>query len=189
MCAYEQAAVPSLFLLVRLIDRHGRRRNNIFVVEIGHHGNDAPWLGADADELDDPVGPPQFAVHRVLPWIEHLCEALTDDDHAFGTVLVAVVEVATLLNRHSERIEESRRYRPELCAEILTVRASGALRGKLEADVQAPIVTPGSAEARTHVLDSRQRADPTLHLAIELIHLFGCPPIRHHRKIQCQNVC
>src|ERR1700683_2690885 len=42
MCAYEQAAVPSLFLLVRLIDRHGRRRNDIFVVEIGHHGNDAP---------------------------------------------------------------------------------------------------------------------------------------------------
>src|SRR3984885_4036431 len=171
MCAYEQAPVPSLLLFDRLIDRHRRRRDNIFIVEIGYHGDDSPWLGADADKLDDPVRPPQRMVHRVLPWIEHLCKTLSDDDHTFGAVLVGVVEVAALLNRHTECVEESRRYHPELSAEVLTVRTSGALRGKLKADTQAPIVTPGSAETRRHVLHSRQRADAALHLAIELIHL------------------
>ncbi|HTF61879.1 MAG TPA: hypothetical protein VK638_04115, partial [Edaphobacter sp.] len=62
-------------------------------------------------------------VHRVLPRVEQLGEALTDDHHAFATVFVGVVEVAPFLNRHPEPIEETRRYHLELGSKILSVRA------------------------------------------------------------------
>src|ERR1700723_568001 len=110
MRAHEQAAVPSLLLFARLIDRHGRRRNDIFIIEIGYHGNDSPWLGADADKLHHAVGPPQLTVHRVLSRRGRLCKALWDNDHPFGSLHVPVVEVAALLNRHTEGVEEARRY-------------------------------------------------------------------------------
>src|SRR5215471_2772123 len=116
-------------------------------------------------------------VHCVLPGVEQRGKALTDDDHAFGTLFVGVVEVAAFLKRHTECIEESRRYHAELGSKVLTVRALRALRGELKADAQAPIVTPGSAETRRHVFDSGQRTDAALHLAIELIHLLRRLPV------------
>ena len=58
--------------------------------------------------------------------------------------------------------------------------AGRAVHREREADAQCPGVAPWNAEAGRHVLDSRQRADPALHVAIKIAHLLGGSPIRHH---------
>jgi hypothetical protein len=77
--------------------------NDVLIVEIGHHRNNPPRLIADADKLHHPVRPPHRAVHRVLPWERALRQTLADNHHALRTVLVAVVEVTPLQNRHAKR--------------------------------------------------------------------------------------
>ncbi len=46
-------------------------------------------------------------VDRILPRVERLGKALTDDDHAFRAVPVAVLEVATFPKRHTERVSKN----------------------------------------------------------------------------------
>jgi hypothetical protein len=105
--AHEQTALPS-FLVGRLVHRHGRRRDDIFIVDIRHHADDLPWLGADADKLHHPVRPPQIAVQRFLPGKQRLRNAPADDHHALRSVPVGVPEIAAFQNRYSQRFEESR---------------------------------------------------------------------------------
>ena len=62
--ADEKTAAPA-FLVGGLIHRHSGRRDDVFIVNVGHHADDAPWLGADADELHHRVCPLQVAVHGV----------------------------------------------------------------------------------------------------------------------------
>ena len=115
MRAHKEPAIPS-FLLYRLVHRHRRRRNDVLVVEIWHHGDDAARLGADADEFHHAIGPPQLAVQRVLSGIEQVGQALADDHHALRAFLVAIVEVAAR-NRARQRCQR------------IPARRSGTWRG------------------------------------------------------------
>src|SRR6266566_6837630 len=92
--AYEHAATPA-FLVGRLVNRHGRRRYDVFVVNIRHYTDDAPWLRTDADEFHDWVCPLQVPVHGVLTGKQLFCNTLTDDDDAFGAITIAVPEIPT----------------------------------------------------------------------------------------------
>ena len=152
--AHKQTASPS-FLVRRLIDRHGRGGDDVFVIDVRHDGDDAPGLLADADELHHRVGPAEIAIERLLPGKEFLGHALADDHDAFGAFAVGVSKIAALDNGHAEGFEESGRYGTEACAQItLTVLSGCTIHGKDEIDVQCPGIAPGNAEAGRHVLDS-----------------------------------
>src|SRR5581483_2996299 len=118
MGAYKQPAAPS-FLIDGLIDRHRGLRNDVLIIEVGHHSDNAARLRTDADELDHPVGPPHGVIHRVLTGVKHLRKALADDHDALVAFLVPLVKVAAIENRNTHGGEESRRDGAELRAELV----------------------------------------------------------------------
>ena len=186
--AHEEAARPS-FLVGGLVDGHGGRRDDVFVVDVGHDADDAARLIADADELHDTVGPAQLAVQSGLAGEERVGEALADDDDALGAVLVGVAEVAAFDDGKPHGSEEVGRYRAELGAQIvLTVLARGSLGGEGEADVQTLLVAPGNTEAGGHVFHSGQGCDLALCFVIEVTHLLGRSSIGDDGKIHGENV-
>ena len=108
--AHEQTALPS-FLVGWLIHHHGRRRDDIFIIDVGHHADDPPRLGTDADKLHHRIGPAQTAVQRRLPGKQHLRNALVDDHHAFRAFLVGISKIAALQKRVRPRFRKIRGIR------------------------------------------------------------------------------
>ena len=78
--AHQQTALPSL-LVGRLVHHHGRRRDDVLVIHIGHHADDPPGLLANADKLHHSVRSAQLAVQRILPGEQRLRQALAHDHH------------------------------------------------------------------------------------------------------------
>src|SRR5690606_37053426 len=94
-------------LLERQIHRHRRFRDEILVVDIRHHADDAPGPLADADELEDRVRPLELSVERLLVGEHALRETLAHDDHLLAVDTVIVREVAPGEKRNAERGEEA----------------------------------------------------------------------------------
>src|SRR6185503_8997370 len=111
-------------------------------------------------------------VQRILPRVQQVGQALADDHHTLGTILIAVIEVASCDNRNAKGRKESRRNRAELRVVILSVISTSALCRKSEVNVQPAVIPPRRAEARRNVLHTRYCTHPPQHLTIEVLDLL-----------------
>src|SRR5262249_4462506 len=106
-----------------MIDRWRRFRYDVLIIDIGRDADDSPWALADADEVHDRVGPHDVAIEGILSGKHALRDALTDDDDRLAAAAVIVVEVTAFDDGHTERSEETRRDRVQLCHRIFFVSA------------------------------------------------------------------
>ncbi len=181
--AHKQAAIHP-FLIGRLVHGHGRGGDEVFVVHIGNHGDDAARFVADANKSHDRIGPAQSTIYGILAGEELFGDALTDDDDAFGTVAIAVIEIAALQDGQAESFEESGRDGTETRAGIiLTVFARGALDGERKLDAERTRIAPRDAEAGRDMFDAGNGGDTMLNITIEVADLFGGASVGHCRQI------
>ena len=176
-------------LVERRVNREGRFRHDVLVVEVAHDPDDAARLGAEVDELADGIGEHHAAIDDFLIGEHAAGDALADDHDRFAAAPIAFVEVASGDQGDAQRVEEAGRHGPELGARILfTVGAHVPFGGELEPGPRVADVTPGHRGAHRHAIDARHRGNPVQHVAIEREGLIGCPARAHHRDVERQDV-
>ena len=186
--AYQEAAAPA-FLIDGLVDGHEGLGNDVFVVEVRDDADDAAGLWTDADELDDAVGPAQFAIEGGLAGKERVGDAFADDDDALGAILVGFAEIAALEQGHAQGVKEAGRDGAEAGAWIfLAVFALGSVDGEHHADGEGAAVTPGNAEAGGDVFDAGESSDVARDVAVELVDLLGRFAVGHDGEIDGEDV-
>ena len=160
-------------LLDRVIHEHARRPVDAFIVDVCDDADDAPGIGADADEPHHAVGPHQMTIDRILSRKEPLRERGADDDHAFGCrCRSASVKSRPDEERNAESREKAGRHRSELATGIVFSRNAGqALDGELKSAAEIPGIAPGHGAADCDAFDARHRREPSLYFAIELADL------------------
>src|SRR6185369_900621 len=126
-CVDEQAAAENVHTIVSevirhltegMIDRERGSGNDVFIVYVSRHADDAARTGADTDERHDGIGPHNVAIERVLAREHALCHGLADDDYRLASTAVVVVEVASLNQGDAESGEESWRHGTKLGARV-----------------------------------------------------------------------
>ena len=162
-------------LLERVVDRQHRRRDDVLVVDVRHHADDAPRLRAEADEPHDRIAPRSLRLSTSCPGKQLLGEALADDHDPFGAVAVVVVEVAAGHDRHAERGEVIRATRTASWRERLRCWPDGVSPSiwNRESALELTAVSPRHRTTDRDLLDAGQPADAFLHLAIEVARLLG----------------
>jgi hypothetical protein len=135
-----------------------------------------------------------LSVHIMWPftafWLEKKRrDALADDDHAFGALVIVVDEIAPGDEGHAERSEISWRDRSQLGARVvLAVFSRATLDREGEAWTEVPGVTPRHAGAERHLIDAGQRCDVAPDFTVEAAHLFGRLAERHDGHVHREDI-
>src|SRR5262249_13294190 len=121
-------------LVKAVVNRDGRLRNDMHVVDIRNDANDALRLRpVRTRDLQDRIAPEHMAIDRVLTRKHPQGERLADDGDRLLVFHVAFIEVAPSKNRNAERGEKPRRDYPILRPRIfLTRRMFVAVSAKLQ---------------------------------------------------------
>ena len=135
-------------------------------------------VAADADELDDAVGPRQMTVERVLSGKQLPSDAGADDHHALGVHTIGVGEVPAGDDRDAKRGKEARRHRTG--ARVWVVRrvlVPESFDRERAAAARASRVAPRHGAAERDLFDARHGAQAASNLPVEPSDLFGCPAV------------
>src|SRR5437016_3436185 len=116
----EKVAAKDGTLFKGAIDGDDGLGNDVFVVNIGSHADDAVRRGVNpGSKLHHRVGPIDMPADSILIGEHALCESLADDSHWLFTLAVEIVEIAAAKDRYSERSKESRGNDAQLRARVL----------------------------------------------------------------------
>src|SRR2546423_3666657 len=143
-----------------MVDGECLARDDVLVVYIGGHADDAARSLADIDKVHHRIGPHDVVIDGILPREHALCDGLADDHNRFTAAAIIVIEVAPRKNGHAESGEESWRNDAKLRAWILLSRAFRVTFSReIEARTKAAGVAPGNSSAERDAIHAGHFVD------------------------------
>jgi len=96
-----------LLLIESLVHGHGGSGQNILIVQVRYHADDAPGRGCEyRDHFQDRVGPKQMMIQHLAFGKHPLRDALAHNRHRLAAGAVRIIEIASFDKGQAERGEK-----------------------------------------------------------------------------------
>src|SRR5262249_1112100 len=158
----EKPAAIARTLFKSVVNRDGRLRNEMYVIDISRDANDPlQFRRIFADGFQDWIAPEHVPIDGILIGEHSLRQSLADDRDALFVLHVGLIEIATRNDGNAQRGKKSRRDDTILRTRILfTGRVIMTIRAKLQRGTGAGIA-PGSNHPKGRFVHARKRINAT----------------------------